>query len=235
MVNCKKIKDDAILRYMSEVDFDGDPNEVILLHLSNGDLNDIYTDSIINKLEDKDREELLNTVNKYTYLCFKDGDYLKYTKSVDTPINDKDVKFGLILDNYEFLVKLAYKNLDIVKELNKFKNNSEFNKTSVINTIRFKFNDDNKLIDSMTNFINTDKLYNIFEDDDRAYIYLNPNTLYDKGKMRTSLDLAVRIYNYSNKKRLSSNDVLNKKELFDEVCNFINSRRCNIKQIIDKI
>ena len=235
MNNYKKLKDNALLRYVAEIDYDGDPNEVILLHLSNGDLDDIYTDSIISKLDSSERQKLLNKAGRYVHLCFKDGDYSKYTKSIDTPVTDKDVKLSLIFDNYEFLIKLAYKDLDILEELNKFSNKSEFNKTSVIDTIRFKFNDDDKLIDCMSNFINTDKLYNIFGDEDRAYIYLNPNSLYDRGKIRSSLDLAVRIYNYVNKKRLSSIEVQGNKEMFNKVYDFINSRDCNIKKVINKI
>ena len=50
MNNFKKFKDNSILRYLSEIDFDDDnTNEIILLHLSNGDLDDIYSNNIFTK------------------------------------------------------------------------------------------------------------------------------------------------------------------------------------------
>ena len=236
MNNFKKFKDNAMLRYLSEVDLDDDNlNEIILLHLTNGDLNDIYSNNVLDKLDDENRKDLLNKAGKYIHLCFKDGDYTKYTKSVRDTINDKDIKLTLVLDNYDYIIKIASIDLDILKELNKLSDIKEFNKTSVIDTVRFKFDNDNRLIDCMSNFIKTEKLYNLFDNNKRIIIYSNPSVLYDKNGVRSSLDIAIKLYNKANKKRLSSDEVKSNKELVDMVYDFINSKNYKFEELIKEI
>ena len=236
MNNFKQFRDNSILRYMSEIDFDDDnTNEIILLHLTNGDLDDVYSNNILDKLDGDKKKDLLNKAGRYIHLCFKDGDYLKYTKSVKDTINDKNIKLNLVLNNYDFVIKIASKDIDILKELDKLIDNKEFNKTSVIDTIRYKFENDDKLIDCISNFIKTEKLYNLFDDKKRSILYLNPTVLYDKNGNRSSLDVAVKLYNHVNKKRLSSDEVKNNKEMVDMIYDFINSKDYKFEDAVEGI
>ena len=237
MDNYKNLIDDCMLRYLDEIDFDNNNlGEVVLLHLMNGDLDDIYTNKTLNRLDDEEKTKLLNSAGKYINLCFTEGDYQKFDKSVDSPIKDKNFKLTLVLDSYDFLIKIAHKNIEILEELSKFRENKLYNKYSVISTIRYKFDNDDLLIDCFTNFLKTEKLYNLFDDKKRSLLYLNPKgIMYDKDKVFSSLDIAIKIYNKANKKRLSVDDVKNDKELVDVIYDFINSKDYKFEDIIEKL
>ena len=96
--NYRKLKDTVLLRFLDEIDLEDEDslNLVLLKHLLNGELDDVYSNKYIDNLSEFEKKEILKISRDYIYLIFNSGDYRNYDESLDCPIED-DKDFLLYL------------------------------------------------------------------------------------------------------------------------------------------
>ncbi len=237
--NYRKLKDTVLLRFLDEIDLEDEDslNLVLLKHLLNGELDDVYSNKYICNLGESEKKELLNTSRNYIYLLFNSGDYKKYDESIDCPIDDKDFMLYRLLDNYDFLIRLVIYNIDILEELNKYKDFYDFKSYSIIENIRNSFSNDEILISSISNFIKEDNLYKLFDVDQRSILYEYPNgVMYDyvDGNYMpySSLEIATNIYNYVSDDDITIEEVTDNPQLVNQLTKFIKGDYFDFKNIV---
>lgn len=238
--NYRKLKDTVTLRFLDEIEFDDDDslNLVLLKHLLNGELDDVYSNKYIDNLSEYEKKEILNKSRNYINLIFNNGNYKKYDESIDCPIDDdKDFLLYRLLDNYDFLLRLVIYNRDILDELNKYIDSYDFSSYSVIENIRNSFNNDEILISSLSKFVKDDNLYKLFDDNQRNVLYEFPNgVMYDlvDGKYMpySSLEIATNIYNYVSKDDITIEEVADNPQLLTQLTKFIKGNYFDFKNII---
>ena len=203
--NYRNLKDTTILRYTKDIDFDNDSFYLMLLeHLLNGDLDDVYTNSILDNLSLEDKNNVLYDARSFSHLIFVNGDYRKYDESVECPsAEDKDYLLIKILDNYDFLIRLIVYNKEIVLELEKYKHDLGYAYYSVIEKIRNNFNNDEVLIEAMSRLIKEDREHLLFNSENRAYLYSYPLGVMfikqnNKYRVFSPLEIASTIYNFAS-------------------------------------
>ena len=237
--NYRKLKDTVLLRFLDEIDLEDEDslNLVLLKHLLNGELDDVYSNKYICNLGESEKKELLNKSRNYIYLLFNSGDYKKYDESIDCPIDDKDFMLYRLLDNYDFLIRLVVNNREILEELNKYKDSFDFNSFSVIETVRNSFNNDEILISSISKFIEEEKIYKLFDNDQRNVLYEYPNGvmygLIDGNyKPYSSLEIATNIYNYVSDDDVTIEEVNDNPNLISQLSKFIHGNYFDFKNIV---
>lgn len=238
--NYRQLKDTVTLRYLDEINFDDKNsfNLVLLKHMLQGDLDDVYSNKYIDNLNEYEKKEILKLSRNYVYLIFNSGDYRNYDESIDCPLDDdKDFLLYLLLDNYDFLLRLVVDNRDILEELNKYKDSFDFNSYSVIETIRNNFNNDEILISSLSKFIEEDSLYKFFDDNQRNVLYEFPNGvmygLIDGNyKPYSSLEIATNIYNYVSDDDVTIEEVNDSPQLVSQLSKFIKGDYFDFKNIV---
>ena len=238
--NYRQLKDTVTLRFLDEINFNDDDsfNIVLLKHLLNGELDDVYSNKYIDNLSEFEKKEILKISRDYIYLIFNSGDYRNYDESLDCPIDDdKDFLLYSLLDNYDFLIRLVVNNREILEELNKYKDSFDFNSFSVIETIRNNFNNDEILISSISKFIEEEKIYKLFDDNQRDVLYEYPNGvmygLIDGNyKPYSSLEIATNIYNYVSDDDVTIEEVNDNPNLISQLSKFIHGNYFDFKNIV---
>lgn len=238
--NYRQLKDAVTLRYLDEIDFNDDNsfNIVLLKHLLNGELDDVYSNRFIDNLSEFEKNEMLKISRDYSYLIFNSGDYRNYDESLDCPIDDdKDFLLYRLLDNFDFLIRLVVNNRDILEELNKYKDSFDFNSYSVIETIRNNFNNDDILISSLGKFIKEDNLYKFFDYEQRNVLYEFPNgVMYGmiNGKFMpySSLEIATNIYNYVSDDDVTVEEMNNSPQLVSQLSKFIHGNYFDFRTVV---
>ena len=237
--NYRNLKDITILRYTRDIDYNNDSFNLILLeHLLNGDLDDVYTNSILDSLSLEDKNNVLFDARRFSHLIFVNGDYRRYDESIECPsTEDKDYLLIKILDNYDFLIRLIVFNKEIVLEIEKDKVNLGYAYYSVIEKLRNNFNNDDILIESISKLIKEDKEHILFNDKNRVLLYTYPLGVMfiknnDKYRVFSPLEIASIIYNYSSKEKISLDDVKKNPLLIDHISKYINDYLINFKETL---
>ena len=142
-----------------------------------------------------------------------------------------------LLDNYDFLIRLVIYNIDILEELNKYKDFYDFKSYSIIENIRNNFSNDEILISSISNFIKEDNLYKLFDVDQRSILYEYPNgVMYDyvDGNYMpySSLEIATNIYNYVSDDDITIEEVTDNPQLVNQLTKFIKGDYFDFKNIV---
>ena len=72
----EKLKQETILRYTDEIDFDQDLSlyDVMINHFVNGDLDDVFDTSVTKGMSDTERKDLFDLTREFVGLCFSNGD-----------------------------------------------------------------------------------------------------------------------------------------------------------------
>lgn len=151
-----KLEDVCIDRYLDEMDFKidfEDPNDlylcdVMIEHLTKGDLNDVYESNQLDKYNEEDRLKILNYVSNNNDICFVENTPEYWLEAINY-IDVDDYKFAVkkILDNIEFLIKIAINcGEDKLKLLNSLKDENIHINQSIVDSLRDNYMNDEEII-----------------------------------------------------------------------------------------
>ena len=147
--------------------------DAMLKHLVEGDLDREFLSPKLTSVSSKEKEKAFTLARKYSYLCFYEGNVDYWEDSVDgyNPGILSELIVERILDNYNFLVELAYeKGESAVAELINFKD-TDFSISSIVDTARNVFDNDQILKSVLANVADT---YSDLNSKDKAILYNYP-------------------------------------------------------------
>ena len=172
-----KLEDVCLERYLDEINFKLDDDssndlylcDVMVEHLSKGDLNDVYESDLIESFREDDKKKLLDLVSKNSDICFVNNSSEYWLDTINY-IEVEDYKFAVkkILDNFEFLLKVCIKcGENKVKLLSSLKDDKLHINQSIVDSIRDNFDSQiaffkdiigNNVIEEKHDFINNVKI-----------------------------------------------------------------------------
>ena len=162
----ENLKQSTIVRYTDSIDFDNklDLYQNMISHLVNGDYDEVFDSPYLKNLNPEERKELMNLVRDYSFLCFYEGNSNYWTESVwNVPLVDTDYICSRLLDNYNFLIRIAKNGgKKALNLLRRFFDIPEYKSSSVIDYLRGSFIDDNILEKTIIDMSSDDSLFNIF-------------------------------------------------------------------------
>ena len=188
MVSNKNVREDieklenlkvaTLDKYLEEIDLDSeiDLYDVMINHFINGDLFDYYLSDNLNDMSENEKKKLFKLVNEYIGLCFYNQDFNNWLDSVEMyRINDYDLISMNILENYDFLLRIAKNGgREVLDFLVKFVNESGYSDSSVIEYLRNTFNNDDILEWILLEMASKNSLYNIFDYSQKAKLLSYP-------------------------------------------------------------
>ena len=132
----------------------------LLFHFSNGDFDKKFDSIYLEGLSDNEKDNIINIVSKYRYLCFKDGNCEYWTDSIrEASLREAVYVTTKILDNYNFLIKLCRDGgEDVLKSISKLYGKENDLDTSVIDRLRCMFYDDTLLENILLQMSSSDNL-----------------------------------------------------------------------------
>lgn len=176
-----------------------------MIHLFvKGSLDDDFSSSIFEDIDDSEKEKMHELARKYLSLCFFVGDSDYWADSVEgMTLDNLDFICMRIFDNYNFLLELIKDDkLEVLDNLEAIQATNVFSNKIIIDYLRCSFNDDKLLKEVLTDFVDEDGEYYNLSVKDKALLLLNPEgILYDKDaldKKIDALELKKKIIDYSN-------------------------------------
>lgn len=178
------LRNEVVMQYSDVIDYDGDRDfiitDAIFDHLVKGDLNDFYESPLLEGMEEDERNRVLSSINKYSYVLFHDQNQENWYDSIDMPLVDYDTIALRLLNYYDFLIRV-YKNGGerALKELAKYVDYDAFGDTSVVDFLTGTFINDEVLEKVIIDMSLEDGPYKDFDTDKRACLLMYPEgTLY---------------------------------------------------------
>lgn len=161
----EKLKNATIMRNLSELDTDNEflLYDDLLRNTFSGDYNDIFES---NYLDDSNRDEILSLVSKYNSLCFYRGEFENWVDSIEgVSLSDLDLVSMKLLDNYDYLIRLAKNGGEaVLKFLNRFSGSSLSERGAIIAVLRNSFYNDDVLEKVLIEMSREDGKYKDFTD-----------------------------------------------------------------------
>ncbi len=203
-----RLQEGVIEEFNDSIKYDSDDDKNIVLidaifdHLTTGELNKYYETNILKGLNEEEKDNLLNTVNKYKDVLFYDGDPSCWAESSERFIEDFTMIATEVLDNYDFLISLAKvggeKSLEFLREL---KDQPGYSEYSVIERLRATFGNDELLEKVLLEMTKDNNLYNIYTIPEKAelldlplgVLYFNKDE--DSAVITNPIELARELYN----------------------------------------
>ena len=203
-----KLQEGVIEEFNDSIDYgDVEDKNVVLIdaifdHLTTGELNKYYETNILNGLNEDEKNNLLNTVNKYKDVLFFDGDPTCWAESSERFIEDFNMIANEVLDNYDFLIQLTKvggeKTLEFLRQL---KDQPGYSEYSVIERLRTTFGNDELLEKMLLEMTKDNNLYNIYTISEKAelldlplgILYFNKDE--DSAVITNPIELARELYN----------------------------------------
>ncbi|MCI8569173.1 MAG: hypothetical protein HFJ11_04215 [Bacilli bacterium] len=181
----EELKQKVILKYNEEIDYEDKYSiyNVILKHIINGDLNDDFNSQVFDGMNKYEKNDLQQLVSEYIPLCFNNCQVEQWIDSVETGGFSIPLIFIIVLDNYEFLLKIAKEGGRAVLELIKsFRNEEGYNETACVEYLRntFYINDEvneKVLINILLNMSKENSEYDIFSNKEKAYLCMFPKLI----------------------------------------------------------
>ena len=155
--------------YLTELDFNSEDGirdayeNLLYKTIIKGEFDDIFLSEELDGLDKSERQRILDLSRKYYQLCFYDGklDYWQY--SVEGVTNGERERAGLLLNNFNYLIRLAKNGgEEVLSFLDKFKSNDLFDDGSIISLLRCKFAADDVLEKVLIEMSKEDGVYNDF-------------------------------------------------------------------------
>ena len=203
----EKLKQETILRYTDEIDFDQDLSlyDVMINHFVNGDLDDVFDTSVTKGMSDTERKDLFDLTREFVGLCFSNGDVDYWLDSLEnTPIFDYSLIAYSIFNSFDFLLGLAKDGgRDVLELLVSLRASEDLRDTALVNYLKNTFVDDKVLSSVLLDMSKKNSFYNIFTDEQKGILLNYPEgTLYAYGeddiKITYPLVLGIEIYNNVN-------------------------------------
>ena len=203
----EKLKQETILRYADEIDFDQDLSlyDVMINHFAKGDLDDVFDTDVSDGMSESERRELFEVAREFVGLCFSNGDVDYWLDSVENiPISDYSLIAYSIFSSYEFLLELAKEGgKDVLEQLVALRASSDLRDTALVSYLSNTFVSDRVLSSILVEMAKKDSHYNIFTDEQKGILLNYPEgTLYaygdDEIMITSPLVLGIQIYNSVN-------------------------------------
>lgn len=211
------LKNATILKYLDSVELDEESMDLcdkIIYYFCKGELDNEFYSSLLVNLSDEERKDIMKLVHEYIGLCFYDGNSEYWIDSVEgIPLKDAQFICLKILDNVNFLVRLALSGGKSALEFLKiFSDKEYYSDSSVIEYLRNSFRYDDVLENIILEMSKEDSAYNVFDENQKAILCGSP-----QGVLFFEDDSEVK---YSNPSLLATriNNILDGEE--DELYSF---------------
>ena len=147
----EKLEQKTILYYLSDINLSKSKKELydsMFNHLLNGDFDDSFLSKSLEDLDDDSRKAILTLGKNYSFLIFYEGSSSLWLDSIEgVTLQDMDLVCLRLLDNYDFLLKIARVGGEIVlKQLSAFQKSIISKEGSVVEYLRNTFYNDDALI-----------------------------------------------------------------------------------------
>ena len=233
------LKSTVINNYLSDLDLDNelDIYDKVVRHFFSGDLDNYYDNKLFDNVSYDSKVDILNTVRKYSYLCFYNKNIDNWLDSADSiPIEDYNLITYQLIDNFDFLIRLyLYGGEDSLKLLDDYSNsNFPDANLSAVEDVKRNFVTDEILFSTVKELSSSNSYYDIFTKNEKnALIRYAEGTIYfyDQDKiiinnpLALSLELYYRLngetYDVSNKNDVSI--IANLTGFFKNEDNFYNN------------
>lgn len=176
----EKLKQATIINHFNEInDVSADSldlYDVMLFNLFNGELDDVF---VSENLDESNKDEVMELARKYKSLCFYQGDETLWTDSIDgVTLLDPDLICVKLLNNYNFLIAIAKDfGEDALKFLLKFNGGTLAAQSSVIDSLRNRYGNDELLKSIISEMSKKDSAYRDFSEDERVILCTYPEGL----------------------------------------------------------
>lgn len=147
----EKLEQKTILYYLNDINLSKSKKELydsMFNHLLNGDFDDSFLSKSLEDLDDDSRKAILTLGKNYSFLIFYEGSSSLWLDSIEgVTLQDMDLVCLRLLDNYDFLLKIARVGGEIVlKQLSAFQKSMISKEGSVVEYLRNTFYNDDALI-----------------------------------------------------------------------------------------
>lgn len=170
----EKLKQAIIVNFTDKIDYNNriDLYDTLLEKVFAGSFDDMFLSDYVDK-NDKDIFEL---ARKYNSLCFFEGDSIYWVDSVEgVYLSDLDLITIKLLDNYDFLLRIAKENgEDSLKQLVELQETEVFEDKIIVDYLRNSFVSDDILIDTIKAMSNPNGDYKDFSNEQKALLCLYP-------------------------------------------------------------
>lgn len=226
----EKLKQETILRYSDEIEFDADLTlyDVMIKHFVSGDLDNVFSSPVVVGMGDEEKKELFALVREYKDLCFFKGMPFFWLDSVENALGaDYDLIAYTVIDNYNYLLSLAkYGGKDVLEELRRINQSQDFSDSCIVDFLRNSFIDDKALTAVLSDMSKENSFYDIFTDEQKSdllstpegtlYSYINPKQI----RITSPLLLGSKICNEYTYDSIDSIDESNCDDLVLHLSNF---------------
>lgn len=193
----KILEDAMIANYLTELDFNNEEQRVLaydsLLYktLVEGTFDDIFLSDSLEGLENTERQRIIDLSRKYNSLCFYNGDFDYWLNSCEGVSNGGIMAAEILLDNYDYLIRLAKNGGErVLKFINKFQDSELFDDGAVIALLRSKFYNDDVLENVLIEMSKEDGDYKDFTDNQKIVLCNYPEGILYKVNEDNTLDMA---------------------------------------------
>ena len=174
----EKLKQEVLLDYLSDIDLDNPKSlyDAIMKNLFSGKLEDLFLSESLKGLSQEQRKEVFQLARNYQTLCFYKGDFSYWADSIDgVYLSDLELVAIKVLDNYEFLLRLA-RNVgeNVLKQMLFFQNSPMSNGGSVVNFLRNTFEDDDILEKTLIEMSDKDGIFKDLDNTQKRIICSYP-------------------------------------------------------------
>ncbi len=150
--------------------------DAMFKYLTESDVDKFFLCPLLLNVSKQEREEVFKVARKYAYLCFYEGnsDYWEDSVMGYTPGVPAELIAEEILDNYNFIVELAYeKGEEAVAELTNFVSEEMATESSIVDYLRHIFNNDQALKVSLDT-TSKDNMYKDLSSKAKRVLYKHP-------------------------------------------------------------
>lgn len=183
----EKLKQATIINFTENINYNNklELYDTLIKNVLSGNFNDIF---LSNNENDKETFEL---AQKYSSLCFYEGDSSYWLDSVEgVYLSDVDLVTAKILDNYDFLLRLAKEGKEeSLKELLGFQKTDIYSGRTIVDYLRNVFINDDVLVDIIKAMSDKNSSYKEFTTEQKALLCLNPEGVLYKTNEDNSVEL----------------------------------------------
>ena len=164
----EKLEQKVIVSHLEELSLNRNSQKYLvslydsmIFYLVNGDLDGSFLSKYLEKLDVSSRKSVFDLARRYSYLVFYDGSSRCWIDSVEgVTCQDLDLICSKLLDNYDFLLRIAKEGGELVLEqLSYFQKSSMSQEGSVLDYLRNTFEDDDVLMKFLIEVSSTNGIY----------------------------------------------------------------------------
>lgn len=189
----EELKDALIISDLSETNLDNllETYDSMLYKTFSGEFDDAFLSDNLTGLDEEKRAEILALSRKYNSLCFYLGEFDNWLDSIEgVTLSDLDLTAMKLLDNYDYLIRLAKNGgEDVLKFLSKFQGSELFKRGAIIALLRSSFYSDEILEKVLIEMVKEDGNYKDFNDKQKLVLCNYPEGVLYKVNEDKSIDI----------------------------------------------